>query len=333
MLQVANRSDFLPLVSVLPDESGTDTLYVVIKGTFALPATSSGPPTPVAPTAEDVYWGSPGKSSLKYASEIHTGKGGTDVVMVGSAHAPGGRAVSEMLVAISVAGRRKVVRVSGDRTWRPLTGGISGAAPFMFMPLTYERAFGGTHEATGQATLAEERNPVGVGFRGRRSTNDVAGQKLPNLEDPSSPLKAFGDGPAPAGFGFIAPSWLPRRTHAGTYDQAWKTNRAPYLPRDFDRRFSNAASAGLAFDRFLSGGEALEVIGASRDGVLRLTIPRARPQLSVAIAGERHTPAVELETVLIEPDDERLCLSWRARIPCDKKALKIETITIDGGIH
>jgi hypothetical protein len=236
-------------------------------------------------------------------------------------------------VALSVAGRRKVVRVFGDRTWRSLTGGISRPAPFTSMPLTYERAFGGNQELAGQPTLAEERNPVGVGFRGRRSTTDVAGQKLPNLEDPLSPLRAFGDGAAPAGFGFIAPSWLPRRTHAGTYDQAWKENRAPYLPRDFDRRFSNAASAGLAFDRFLTGGEPLEVNGASRQGLLRLTIPGVRPRLCVAIAGKRHTPAVELETVLIEPDDDRLCLSWRARIPCDKKALKIETITIDGGIH
>lgn len=332
MLQVENKSEFLPLVTVVPDEAGTDTLFIVVKGTFGLSPAAKGPPKPTAPTGEDVYWDDPAKSSLKYASDVHVGKGGTDVVMVGSAHPPGGRAVPEMLVAVNFAERRKVVRVYGDRAWGAITGGISRPEPFTIMPLTYERAFGGVHEMAGSGTLAEGRNPVGVGFRGRRSATDIAGQKVPNIEDPMIPLKAFGDCPPPAGFGFIAPSWLPRRTYAGTYDKAWAANRAPFLPRDFDRQFSNAAAPELTFNRFLKGGEPIEINGASREGVLRLELPRARPRLTVAIAGKRHTPGVELETVLIEPDDNRLCLSWRAKLPCDKKALKIETITIDGGL-
>lgn len=36
MLQVANKSPFVPLVSVLADETGVETLYVVVRGTFDL---------------------------------------------------------------------------------------------------------------------------------------------------------------------------------------------------------------------------------------------------------------------------------------------------------
>ena len=321
MLQVTNRTRFLPLFSVIPDEAGTDTLFVVVTGTFPL-GPAAAPPEPVPPRAADVYWGEPGRSSVKYASDVHVGKRGTDVVLVGSAHAPGGRPVTEMLVAVSVAERRKVVRVFGDRSWRAVTSTPSRPEPFASMPLVYERAFGGTHEpADGRgAVLAEERNPVGVGFRDH---------KLPNLEDPMKPLARQGDRPPPAGFGCIAPSWLPRRNFAGTYDDTWKNDRAPYLPRDFDRRFCNAAHPDLAFDRFLEGGEPLQINGASPAGLLGGRLPSERPRVAVVIAGKRERPPAVLETVLLEPDEGRLCLTWRATLPCDKKALKIQTITIE----
>jgi len=201
------------------------------------------------------------------------------------------------------------------------------------MPLLYERAFGGVHEPPdGRGKiLAEERNPVGVGFRGRRAPREVVGHKLPNLEDPGAPIKSFGDHPAPAGLGFTAPAWLPRRTYAGTYDEAWTANRAPYLPRDFQRRFNNAAAPELTFERFLAGGEQLDVNGAGPDGPLRVKLPAAGPRITVTIAHQSKTPNPALETVLIEPDESRFCVTWRASVPCDKKALKVQSITIEGG--
>ena len=69
----------------------------------------------------------------------------------------------------------------------------------------------------------------------------------------------------------------------------------------------------------------------SQDGPLRLALPTARPSVAVVIAGRRQAPALQLETVLIEPDERRLCLTWRAAVACDKRALKIQTITIEGG--
>ncbi|HLK93640.1 MAG TPA: DUF2169 domain-containing protein [Polyangia bacterium] len=332
MLQVVNNTPYLPLMTVLPNEAGIDTLFVVVKGTFPLSSTPVVAPESAPPNAKDVYWEEPGTSSLKYASELHVGKAGTDVVMVGHAYAPKERPVAEVLVAVIVAERRKIVRVVGDRVWGTMTGAPSRPEPFTKMPLLYERAFGGVHEPGGRsAVLAEERNPLGVGFRGRRAPREVVGHKLPNLEDPSEPIRSFGDQPAPAGFGFTAPAWLPRRQYAGTYDEAWKANRAPYLPRDFDRRFNNAACPELTFNRFLAGGEPLEITGASPEGLLRVKLPTARPRVMVAINWKLETPPVVLETVLLEPDLHRFSLTWRVAVPCDKRALKVQSITIEGG--
>ena len=326
-----NQSRFASLINVLPDATGVDTLYVAVRGTFTLAAKPVLAARATAPTGEDVYWGKPGASSLKYASEVHVGKRGTDVVLVGSAHAPRGRPVPEMLASVSIAGRLKVVRVLGDRTWRGARGGLTHPVPFTTMPLVYERAFGGSEEDGRGGVLAEERNPVGIGFRSRRSASEAAAQKLPNLEDPKTPISALDDRPAPAGFGFVAPSWLPRRLHAGTYDQAWQKSRAPFLPADFDRRFDNAACPDLQFDRFLLGGEPLTLTGVSRGGDIGLSLPVVRPRVEVDIAGRKELPPLQLETVLIEPDAEQLHLSWRAALGCDKSMLKIRSITVQGG--
>jgi hypothetical protein len=335
MLQLNNQSRFAPLVQVLPDRDAVDTLFIVVRGTFTLAPVPELGATQPPPLTADVYWGEPGASSLKYAADVHVGKVGTDVALVGSAHAPRGRAVTEMLCAVSVAGRRKVVRVLGDRTWRGAVGGATPPAPYASMPLCYERAFGGRDQESGRggapangSIAAEERNPVGVGFRAVRRLRWGAGVRLPNLEDPQCPWRTLGDRPPPAGFGFIAPSWQPRRAYAGTYDESWAANRAPFLPRDFDPRFANAASAGLTFERELRGGEPIALDGVSREGPLRSVVPAVRPRVEVVVAGQREVPRAQLETLLLEPDERRMSLTWRAALRCDKRALKIERIHI-----
>jgi hypothetical protein len=272
--------------------------------------------------------GEPGASSLRYTSELHVGKASTDVVLVGNAWAPEGRPMTESVVAVTVAGRQKAVKVFGDRVWK--RGGFTRAEPFQSMPLIYERAFGGHHKVSQEGpVLAEERNPVGVGFLGKRSPAEMIGGKVPNLEDPKSPMERPGDQRTPACFGFIAPAWLPRRTFAGTYDKAWQSQRAPYLPADFDPRFFNAAAPELTFDRFLVGGESVRVVGTSRHGPIQFELPRCQPRVGVKIAGAHERPPLHLETVLIEPEENRVCISWRAELPCDKKVHRVEEITIE----
>jgi hypothetical protein len=328
MLQLKNNSPFKPAIAVMPNPDGIDTLYIVVKGTFLLRPHVSLADLGTAPTLTDVYWGDPETSSLKYAAELHVGKAGTDVVLVGQAWASDGRATPTGGAMVEVAERRKIVRVTGDRVWRSGTS-FTAPEPFVSMPLVYERAFGGTQVLDEQRRLAEERNPVGVGFLGKQSRADLVGQKLPNIEDPRQSIESLGDTPAPAGFGFVGPAWLPRRRFAGTYDKAWQKQRAPYLPRDFDLRFFNAAPPELTFDRFLAGGEAVHLAGVSPEGPIRFVLPRCRPVAAVTVAGAHEKPSFDLETVVLEPDLNRICLTWRAAQLCDKTVLKVESVTID----
>ncbi len=305
-------------MSVLPNRDGVDTLYVIVKATLALRPKLALAAVQIPVTLADEYHADPADSSLKHASELHVGKSGTDVLLAGRAWAPAGQQVADTWVRVAVAGRQKTIHVFGDRTWGE-DGTPTAPEPFEAMPLVWERAFGGSED---------ERNPVGVGFAGKRRSAELVGHPVPNLEDPATPLERLGQLCAPACLAPSAPHWLPRRAFAGTYDERWQRTRAPYLPTDFDPRFLSCAAAEMAFEQYLQGGEPIEVRGATPDGPLSFMLPAANLEVVVRIGGARERPPVNLETVLLEPDENRMCLTWRAALPCDRKVLKIEKVTV-----
>lgn len=333
MLQMNNTSPFEVEMFGFPDREGVDTMYVVVKATFELGERGllvAQEQQPV--TLVDEYWGEPGESSLRYASEAHLSKPGTDVIVVGEACAPGERPVDRVDVSVAVAGRRKDARVHGERYWTEGVGGLrpSRAKPFVRMPVIYERTFGGKHvpDPDKAVYLAEHRNPVGCGFLGKRSVKEILGTPAPNIEDPRSPVGAPGSRGTPVGFGAIAPSWRPRMDYAGTYDEAWQETRAPYLPRDFDPRFFNIAPEEFVFPQNLVGGESVALLGFHPGGLMRFSLPRCEIGMVLIVAGQPEPLAHKLETVLLEPTAERFCLSWRASMPVDKKLLRVEEIKV-----
>ncbi len=332
MLQLKNDTPFKAAISIFPNEKGVDTLYVTVKAAFSLNGKVEIANKQVPIVMADEYWGEPGKSSLKYASELHLTKPSTDIVVIGNAVSPDGRAVNQMDVSIQVAELRKVIRVFGDRKW--ISYGeelrISPPVPFESMPLVYERAFGGVHEVDPQKqeVLFEARNPVGKGFKGRRTKQESEGLPLPNLEDPARLITKPEDQPAPACFGYVSPSWEPRRAYAGNYDERWMKKRAPYLPEDFKSRYFNAAHPDMIYKGYLKGGEPVGITNMSAQGPLQFAIPLCDLETSVQIAERTEELALNLETALLEPSDARLSLVWRAAMECDKKPLKVRQVDI-----
>lgn len=329
MLQLKNDTPYKADIALFSNEKGVDTLYLTVKATFEL-----GEPVLPAERQEpvrlvDEYLGEPGLSSLKYASDVHLTKPSTDVIVTGSAHAPDGRPVASLDVAVRVGERQKTIRVFGDRKWYRSENDlrISSPEPFVTMPIVYERAFGGSH-ATGQKTLFEPRNPVGIGFMEERGPDEADRQPLPNLEDPSHLIATPGDRPPPACFGPIPPSWEPRMSFAGTFDEVWLKSRAPYLPDDFQSRFFNASHPDLAGSDYLNGGEQVEITNMTPVGILRFALPSCGFEVAVQIGGQTERPAINLETVLIEPEESRFSMVWRSCLECDKKALKVNLVTV-----
>lgn len=326
MLQLSNRTPFAAMPMLFPDAAGIDTMFAVVKGTFVIGERLTLADEQIPVTLQDQHYGDPLETSIRAPSDVSLPKLGTDIVLVGSACAPGDRPTWQMEVALSVASATKQLRVFGDRVWSNVAGAAATwVAPFVRMPIVWERAFGGTDES-GDQVAADPRNPVGVGFRARNSTRAMAGTPLPNIEDPAQPISSPGHTPTPAGFGAIAPHWQPRRSYAGTYDAAWMDSRAPYLPHDFDPRFYQLAPAGLTTNGHLRGGEMVQATGVTPNGLLQFQLPVMRLAVSYVLdEGEEIRPAL-LDTVIIEPDAARLILVWRSALPVDKKALMVKEI-------
>lgn len=331
MLQVENKTGFVPGLFVFPDADGVDTAYFVMKATLEVgPDGLSVAAKQVPLVLAEEYWGNPGASSLKRASEAHLCKLTTDIVVIGSAYAPSGRAMPAFDASVSVGKVVKRLRIFGDRVWVRARDGKgvvpSAPRPVEKVPLVYEKAFGGVHRVDDATTLHEARNPVGVGFAGKRSVSELAGLALPNVEDPRELLRSPGQTPRPAGVGFVASSWQPRLGYAGTYDAEWQKKRAPYLPKDFNPRYFQTAHEDLVAPTPLTGGEPVELLGMSASGPLRFAVPLVELDVEARLAGESRRIGMNLETFVIEPDEARLTLLWRGALPCDKQALRMERV-------
>jgi hypothetical protein len=329
MLQLQNETPFQPNIALFPDADGVETLYLAVRAVFSIqrgPAVADEqPPIRVA----DTYWGDPASTSLRYPGEVHLLKPSTDVILVGHAWALGGRPVPTVDAVLAVGAARKVVRVFGDREWRgPLDARIGPPVPFDKIPLVYEGASGGVLviDPDGGAPARDPRNPVGVGPARRRRGGEITSRRLPNLEDPAHLIAHPTDCPPPACFGAIAPSWEPRRLHAGTYGEPWRRTRAPFLPADFDPRFFNAAHPDLVCKGHLQGGEEISALHVTPGPMLRFRLPQCRFDARVHVAGAVERPPLRMETVLVEPDDDRLTLLFRGAVRVDKAALRVSRV-------
>lgn len=161
------------------------------------------------PLLHDLWSGEKLEPRFPPGSDYWLDKRSTDVVIRGSAFAPGGRATPSMFVSAQVGRVGKRIAVFGKRMveWergRPLLG---RPEPFTEMPLLYQNAYGGLDNRVPIPAHLEEdymrtvalgmqfdhpglypRNPVGKGYL--VSPEPIDGVDLPNLEDPADLLTA-----------------------------------------------------------------------------------------------------------------------------------------------
>jgi hypothetical protein len=330
-----NRTPFTFEPLFLADEEMRPLLVPVVKATFeisphgTLTLAEEQEPLEVAGKRWDEK---DETSSEKYEPEGAFFKPATDVILVGHALAQE-RNTKELLVALRVGPVQKGVRVVGDRVWFKSLGSIAITKPLPFdrIPLRYERAFGGWDRSHPDETKHsfEPRNPVGTGFRASGSRFEE-GLRLPNLEEPTQPLKAWGERPPPAGFGVISPHWQPRAAFAGTYDAAWEKTRKPLLPRDFDRRFLNAASPGLVASGYLKGNEPVVIANTTPEGRLAFNLPGLPPPRVTVFRkrGSDERLELRLDTVLLDTDAMRLFLLWRGLLVLAREPTEVEALEV-----
>ncbi len=331
--EIDNQTPFAFEPLFITDEDGRPIVVPMVRATFEVGVRGeislAEEQDPVNFTGE--YYGEPGESSYRYEPETAFTKPSTDVVLLGHAYAPHVGA-TQVDVEFRIGPLAKTIRVTGDRhVRRAITARISDPEPFEKIPLVYERAFGGWYRSADNPKhhRFEPRNPVGVGFRAKHG-KVVEGEPLPNLEDPRHPLKSVRGRCKPVGFGFVAPNWQPRVSFAGTYDEAWSKSRAPLLPKDFDRRFFNAASEGLVAAGYLRGDEAVVVRQATPEGHWEFRLPGvANPRCLIATKfGEDRELDTNLDTVMVDADAKRVTLLWRCFTELRDGPLDVRAITI-----
>ena len=318
------------------DREGRDVLLVVVAAQFELPPPGyedsrlrllrEQEPPPFA----DEYTGEPGQSSLRREGQSQYTKPATDIFVSGEACAPNAKPVTEMNVNIRVGPCAVDLRVHGNRTWqRAITLGVtpSSAAPFVKMPLVWERAYGGVAaSSTEQRPLFEPRNPIGCGFE--TDPDAAIGKPLPNIEDPRQPLYRVSDRPRPLGVGPTARHWQPRVRYAGTYDDTWKRERAPLWPADLDERFFCGAPDYLQASPHLIGGEPVVLQGLHPAGAIRFRLPPLRLVSRSHFLSETVQSTPVLDGVLIETEASRLTMYYRAAVPAPHSLIKHRGTTL-----
>lgn len=326
MLQLNNTTPFAANMALFPNEHGIDTLYLVTKATFNIGSQWTLADIQAPPLEADEYWGEPNESSLKMPSDMHIGKNATDIILIGNAYAPNEQSVKQLDVTLNVGELTKTVRVFGNRVWQ--NGQISVPQKFESMPIIYEKAFGGSDTSRDDSPMFDERNPFGVGYAGNRSVEEMNGVALPNLEDPKSLIQSISDAPDPACFAPVASGWKPRQNYAGTYDNNWQTERAPYLPKDFNKKFCNSAHEDLIYSGFLQGGEIVQISNMHPAGSIQCQLPSIKILSKIKLEGKVYQPEFNLETLIIEPNDLTLSMTWRAAFACDKIITRIDEISL-----
>ncbi len=316
MWALIDRTAFSSERNFVRDLEGRETWVVAVKARFEIsasgalqPASDQEPPL-LAPAYLE-----PGKS-LRYEEDLILGKIATDVVLHGQAHAPGGKPTSMVDVRLQVGPVDKTIRVFGERHYAKTVGmlTITVPIPFVTLPLVYERAYGGKTPA-GAAEVGEEtRNPEGRGFATR--SEDLVGQPLPNLEDPRNPIRSWRDRPQPMAFGPLARHWHPRLTFAGTYDDAWKKNRMPRLPNDFDLRFFQTVPEDQQVAGFLQGGEVCTLTNLTPGGTLTFALPKLRFVFRTKIGSQLIEHRSQLHTLILEPERNSLSMIYHTSLPC-----------------
>ena len=325
MWKVDNRTPFAVKDGWIRDKSGAETLVVAVKATFDIKPNGtteiSMDQSPVLNMPE--YFGKPGKSSIKYESDLVLTKKSTDVLVVGHAYAPVSKPVTEIDVGFRVGPVQKMLRVFGDRQWGSF--GATSPQPFIKMPLIYERAFGGVDLMSEHPDRDWEwRNPMGTGFV--VSSDNATDLPLPNIEYPTELISSRKDKPKPAGFGPIYSHWQPRISFAGTYDENWMKTRFPLLPENLDDRFFQCAPIDQQTPKFLQGGEPCMLYRLTPEGELRFFLPKIYLGFETRFFdGSREThKTYSLHTVIIEPDFPRLLMVWHTALPCHSKMLKLD---------
>ncbi len=348
--------------SVHTGDDGSVYATVVTRRVYALPsfdgALTHGAPSPLV-SADPADPLSAGGDLFAVA------RPGTDVVIKAHAHSLDGPVPTmDVSVAVHDVGSSlrprlfKRLRVFGDRSVSvdsiAAAPVFSAPAPFVEMPLTWDRAYGGRDAAALARHVPTEvdellgtsdlyrypRNDVGCGYT---VSGDLSALRLPNVEDPTDLLTPdrlvvrdpdhWPRLPVSAGFDAVPAHWWPRSAWLGLGSGStvspddFSEVRDGAIPAELvacesleqlgsrrDRRWFHTAAPGLWCDT-LRGDETVVLTGMHpRRRQVVFTLPDERPQVTLRAGTHVEAMTPSLRTVEIDVEAETVALVWTTTV-------------------
>jgi hypothetical protein len=227
---------------------------------------------------------------------------------------------------------KKTCVVVGPRMWRAGVAKIAPSGPTWFtrLPISYDFAFGGTDCRSDDASQhdAYAANPVGRGWHKHLKASWVDGQPLPTTERPGQPVRFPSKTYEPIAFGPVGRGWPQRARYAGTYDARWLDEVSPFLPQDFDERYHQSAPPDQQIPLPRAQLD-VELDGFFADGRRQFVLPSLEAPVHVfPRRGKREDHLAQLDTIVFEPDDGRLTMTWRVTRPLKKSLHEIAQILV-----
>ncbi|MEJ2610889.1 MAG: DUF2169 domain-containing protein [Candidatus Thiodiazotropha sp.] len=334
-MELLNATPFQTGYTLATRKDGRELLVVATKGTYTIPDRCDEPHLAVQQRAlveADIYSGEPAFSAPRYEVDFAPHKPRCDVLLLGSAYAPGRRPASRVEVSLRVGSVFKSFAVTGERFWEAGNIAISPgyATQFERMPISYDRAFGGVdnfHQDERKHS-AFMLNPVGKGFHRQLGRALVDGMPMPNTEELKRAVTMPNGNYLPMSFGPVARSWEPRCQFAGTYDQAWLDNTFPFLPADFDESHFQAAPIDQQMP-YPQGGEGVFLENLNQQGQLSFRLPDLTlPVLFFRERGGRDELQAVVDTIILEPDAGIFTITWRATLPLKRNIFEISQVVV-----
>ena len=345
------RLDRVPQNILLPGQTpqGQYILSVLVKRTYDIHenASCARADTDRKLVPADTHYGDPMNTSVQFESDFVPFKLSTDIVLNGTAYAPGGVPTTEFVASLYVGDLAKHLFILGNRVCKYRKGALpefTAPQPIDKLALGYERAYGGVDIFSApQLPCPYARNHLGRGFVIKNVRESVDDLELPNIEELNDRLTperlCVGDvarwegQPMPAGFGWYSRYWYPRAPLAGVMpadqlaEQEMRLAYAQAVPADqralyeqtrlpeMDFRYFSGASPGLIADAFLQGNEVVRTTNLTSEGDFQFQLPSERPFVSIDIGAGSQQPEVFLQTIMIRMDDRQVDMVWRAAIP------------------
>lgn len=253
---------------------------------------------------------------------------GFELIVLGCAHAPDGKAVERRSVAARLGAWRSELAVTGDRRWEGEGEGAVATPPepYLSMPIGWERAFGGSVDVEiddgTTVPVIDARNPIGRGLDPSPTARTLAEKlrcptpfprwrrlrELPNVEHPDRLVRRWDDAPEPAGWGAVPPSWA--------------ISVEPFL-----------AAPGCVLDEAPSSDARLVLEGLAPGAPLELRVPPLEVVANAAVGARRTSRVLRLARWVLHAEERWMSATYHLRFSLRREKDEIGSmrLRVSGG--